>query len=483
MAGTANIRAVITADDKASAVVKQFSTNVDKSSDKVVAANQKSGTSFAVLAAATVGVGVAAHKLLGIMSDTLTAANREQAALTGLSSITKAFSIDTEAATRAAEELVSDGLMTIGEAAQGLKNLLAAGFNLDQAITLMKRFKDSAAFGRQASLDFGQAVVTATEGIKNGNSILVDNAGVTKNLSIMLEEAGFSAQDLMRATTDASVRQALYNGIVRETNAQVGDAGRLTELFAGKQAMLSAKTTELKARIGEALQPALLSLLEAVTPIVEKIAKFVEENPKLSATLLIIVTAVTSLIAVLGTLGLAIAGMTPLFTAMSAVGVAAFASLSVAAAGFFAAAGAGYLKVKNEIDELNKVLDKTNQSIKNRDINKFVETYNRIKETQGIEAAHRYRDMQSRATGGPVTGGQPYLVGEEGPELVVPNQSATVIPARQTAGMMGGTTSINVNVGMYAGTQMEKRRMAEELLKALQDLAKSRNLSVAGMMG
>lgn len=40
----------------------------------------------------------------------------------------------------------------------------------------MDRFKNSAAFGRQASLSLGEAVKTATEGLKNENSILVDNA-------------------------------------------------------------------------------------------------------------------------------------------------------------------------------------------------------------------------------------------------------------------------------------------------------------------
>jgi hypothetical protein len=48
----------------------------------------------------------------------------------------------------------------------------------------MNRFKDSAAFGKQGALSFGEAIRGATEGIKNGNSILVDNAGVTKNLSV-----------------------------------------------------------------------------------------------------------------------------------------------------------------------------------------------------------------------------------------------------------------------------------------------------------
>lgn len=39
--------------------------------------------------------------------------------------------------------------------------------------------------------------------------------------------------------------------------------------------------------------------------------------------------------------------------------------------------------------------------------------------------------VQFRANGGPVTAGQPYVVGEQGPELVVPSQDATVIPNHQ----------------------------------------------------
>lgn len=39
-----------------------------------------------------------------------------------------------------------------------------------------------------------------------------------------------------------------------------------------------------------------------------------------------------------------------------------------------------------------------------------------------------------RANGGPVTAGQPYIVGERGPELMVPSQSGTIIPRVPTGG-------------------------------------------------
>jgi len=38
------------------------------------------------------------------------------------------------------------------------------------------------------------------------------------------------------------------------------------------------------------------------------------------------------------------------------------------------------------------------------------------------------RQPEARAAGGPITAGRPYLVGEKGPELIVPNRDAYVVP-------------------------------------------------------
>ena len=44
----------------------------------------------------------------------------------------------------------------------------------------------------------------------------------------------------------------------------------------------------------------------------------------------------------------------------------------------------------------------------------------------------------ARAGGGDVAGGAPYLVGEQGPELMIPKSSGTVIPNNQLSSMGGG---------------------------------------------
>jgi hypothetical protein len=46
-------------------------------------------------------------------------------------------------------------------------------------------------------------------------------------------------------------------------------------------------------------------------------------------------------------------------------------------------------------------------------------------------------NLAARANGGPVSSGQPYMVGERGPELFVPGRSGTIVANDKMGG--GGT--------------------------------------------
>lgn len=188
--------------------------------------------------------------------------NRMQSAMLGLESISVFKGVDPATAKDALNnlQLVKNGLLSVSDASTSLKNLLASNFTLEQSVELLQRLGDSAAFGRQESLSFGQAVRSATEGIKNGNSILVDNAGVTKNLSAMLEEAGFKAQDLSRAGQDAGVRMAIFSGIMSETTGQIGNAAKLMQSSQGALVLFDKSVTDLKISFG--------ALLSAVIPLI-----------------------------------------------------------------------------------------------------------------------------------------------------------------------------------------------------------------------
>lgn len=70
-----------------------------------------------------------------------------------------------------------------------------------------------------------------------------------------------------------------------------------------------------------------------------------------------------------------------------------------------------------------------------------------------------------RASGGQITSGQPYIVGEKGPELIVPSRNAHVVPNNQLGG--GGGIVINQNVSFGSGvTRAEVQSMLPKMVEA-----------------
>lgn len=214
---------------------------------------------------------MAGQKVYQAFTQTIGAANRLDSALIGLASVAKHMGEDVDGAKAAAVSLASDGLMSVSDAAASLKNLLSSGLSLEQSINLMNRLKESATFNRQAHYELGGAVVATTEGIKNGNSVLADASGVTKNLSVMLKEAGISIDKVGDAQKDGSYQAAIYNGFMRETEGSVGNVTKYLDTAAGKQAQFSAAVLTTQQAIGQKLQPVIGAMLDTMMPLVEVI--------------------------------------------------------------------------------------------------------------------------------------------------------------------------------------------------------------------
>ncbi|QSV44899.1 phage tail tape measure C-terminal domain-containing protein [Geobacter benzoatilyticus] len=148
-------------------------------------------------------------------------------------------------------KLASDGLINVQEASQSLQNLLSRGYSLEESVNILNRLKDAAAFNRQSHLSMGEAVTSATEGLKNENSILVDNAGVTKNVSVMWKEYAKEHGISVDKLTLAQKRQAEYNGIMKETEAQVGNAKLAIEGITGAKTKMREEVFKLRNALGE----------------------------------------------------------------------------------------------------------------------------------------------------------------------------------------------------------------------------------------
>lgn len=197
-----------------------------------------------------VGVTIAgAFAVKGIKS-TIDAAEELQNAMTGLKSIMDGQGKSFKNAQNFINEYTEDGLIPASNAITAYKNLALRGYNTEQIEKVMTALKDSATYGRQSTYTLGEAVQTASEGLKNENSILVDNAGVTKNVAKMWQDYAKSIGKSSTALTQQEKIQAEVNGILEETKFQTGDATTYMNSYSGQVARLSQQWLTFKQTIG-----------------------------------------------------------------------------------------------------------------------------------------------------------------------------------------------------------------------------------------
>jgi len=75
-----------------------------------------------------------------------------------------------------------------------------------------------------------------------------------------------------------------------------------------------------------------------------------------------------------------------------------------------------------------------------------------------------------RANGGPVSGNTPYIVGERGPEMFIPNRSGTVIPNKNLG---GGGVVVQQTINVTTGVQQTVRNEIQTLLPQIAEASKA----------
>lgn len=227
--------------------------------------------SVVVKLGAAIGVAFGVAQIVAFGKASVTAANQTSNAWQGLQSIMDGQGRSFTNAKAWIQDYVSDGLIPLQNAVTAYKNLAARGYDDSQIKQVLTALKDSSAYGRQASYSMGEAVQTATEGLKNENSILVDNAGVTQNVAKMWDDYAKSIGTTAAKLTQQQKIQAEVNGIMTETRFQTGDAAKVANSFSGQLSRLVFNFNELKVAVGNllkaVLQPVIVYLNSALTGI------------------------------------------------------------------------------------------------------------------------------------------------------------------------------------------------------------------------
>ncbi|MCX6010179.1 MAG: hypothetical protein NTW48_09165 [Chloroflexi bacterium] len=164
----------------------------------------------------------------------------------------------------AAKDLAADGMMTVGEAAMAMRNLLLKGAKTEEIIVFLKRLKEQAVFNRQAHYELGEAVVATTEGIRNDLSIQADAAGITRNLANMYAEYAKQMGISRLEMTESEKWQAAYIGFMKDSEASVGSLAIAYGTLSGQAMRFKGNMITALQDLGAQLEPIAVKIYETL---------------------------------------------------------------------------------------------------------------------------------------------------------------------------------------------------------------------------
>lgn len=222
-----------------------------------------------------------------------------------------------------------------------------------QMATVVAVYAKNQGFAGQSAIDFSSKIMNLSadmaalvdipveeslDAIKSalvGNFNAVDKFGMTVNVATINSSA--FAKALGKTWEKMSMNeksQAILSELTRQGAAATGLAKQEAEQFGMKSKLLNVQLEETKGLLGEALLPILEPIVKMLSDVVKQLASWIQANPQIAQTLLIVVAVLGGLLSILGpiitTVGMlviSIGALAPVVTA--AGGAAAFFSASI----------------------------------------------------------------------------------------------------------------------------------------------------------
>jgi phage-related protein len=198
-------------------------------------------------------------------------------------------------------------------------------------------------FGNQLNVaDAANAMAKALAG-NTGQLIDMGYNIRTKDIEKMAESMGYANEEL----TQSQKALAITELIMEQTQGSIGGLSDSMDTYTGQQRAFRKATTEAAEKLGGVFLPTATKLLQKITPIIGKMADWIKENPKLTATIVKVTIALTGIVTVLGTLGLLLLTLTPAIAAMTTVFVALLSPIALVSGAIVGLVSAGWYLVSN----------------------------------------------------------------------------------------------------------------------------------------
>lgn len=335
----------------------------------------------------------------------------------------------------------------------------------DQMLTLAERAADVGSQFNMSAKEVGERFRSAM----TGSTEVLEIFGVNiKQGSQGMEDYAKSIGKSVTELTEAEKQAAFYDIIMKQTSTTQGDAAKTADTAAGKMRTLKTDMANTAAEIGQTLMPAgekLLGWLQSTMGWLDKIPggsdtavaallAFAAAGPVIRG-----VTAAVNLMTIAINLSRAAAVSHPfavLAVAMTAVAVAAdkiWQSFGFLESGV-TSLSTTWENLTRQVEDFIDMVKKIPSNIPGGSL---------LSGAGGFAGKLPIIGGLFRASGGPVNAGDPYVVGEDGPELFVPGRSGSIIPNHAMAS--GGGTVVNLYVSGSVITERDLGRVVADALR------------------
>ena len=173
--------------------------------------------------------------------------------------------------------------------------------------------------GAVVDMPFDEAMSRFKSGLM-GNYEALDAFGINLSANTLQNsEYVKSLNKKWNQLSDNEKMMAAYNEILRQSAPMTGLASQEAESFGMKFKLLKEQISETVGQIGTSLLPVLEPLVQKFSEVVTKISEWVQEHPKLTQAILMVVGIIGTLMVVLGPILILIGTMITSFVTLSAI--------------------------------------------------------------------------------------------------------------------------------------------------------------------
>jgi len=377
--------------EKGLEIAKKKLQEIEQNNKKIENSNKNLDASYLAMSATAV---LALGKIVGAIKDCVNEYNSYTQSMSSLQNVSEYTG---ESMTDLSKIMNKFGAyMTKSDLATTIKNFSLMGMSAQETEKMIEALTNSAIRNRNANYTVSEAVRVASEGYRQGLSTLSDSAGVTENLSVMLDNYAKSIGKTASQLTEAEKKQAYLNRTMYAAEPFASAMSDYLQTLAGKQGQYSQSMRETQVAFTESLEPTLIKIEELKTGIISTLGEYIEKNKAGTAGVVSFGIALTSFIAIVKLARIAInllnaTMLTNPATALIAV-LATLTGVSISVATALDEQKNKQAELKIEQEEYNSVLNNTIE-LEDRRINSINQTSESI--NNYIEKLKERKDLQS----------------------------------------------------------------------------------------